>query len=141
MFLIINTTSEKAEVILTKGDKIFDYYTWSSFGNLSETLLINIDKILKKNKVKLPDIKGVGAVLGPGSYTGLRIGLTTANTLGVSLGIPLVGIKAVSRKQLAKEKLVEIFYKKLQKKEFSEILKPIYRYPLKITRPKVKRVI
>ncbi len=91
-YLIIDTSTFKANIGI--GDeKLIDAYIWDSKKNLSSTLLVEIDKLLKRNKVKLKDLSGIAAYLGPGSYTGLRIGITTANALAYSLNIPIVGVR------------------------------------------------
>lgn len=59
----------------------------------SQILLPLIDKILKKYQLKLHDLTGIRINLGPGSYTGLRVGAAVANTLGVFLKIPVNGQK------------------------------------------------
>jgi tRNA threonylcarbamoyladenosine biosynthesis protein TsaB len=46
----------------------------------------------KENKGNLKKIEGIIAVKGPGSFTALRIGLTTANVMAFGLSIPVVGV-------------------------------------------------
>ena len=58
----------------------------------SEVLLSYIEKLLKKLKLKLENIDGFSASIGPGSFTGLRIGLATIKGLGFASGKPVVGI-------------------------------------------------
>lgn len=59
----------------------------------SQILLPLIDKILKKYDLGVWDLTGVEVNSGPGSYTGLRVGVAVANTLGVFLKIPINGQK------------------------------------------------
>jgi tRNA threonylcarbamoyladenosine biosynthesis protein TsaB len=70
----------------------------------SQKLLPTIDKLLKKNKKDVEDIKEIEVSTGPGSFTGLRVGVSIANTLGWVLGIPVNG------KNLRKGEVVEIKY-------------------------------
>ncbi len=56
----------------------------------SETLLPEIDNALKKNKLEKRDLSAVLVSIGPGSFTGLRIGLATAKGICTGLKIPLV---------------------------------------------------
>lgn len=52
-------------------------------------------KILKKQKVNLSDLTGIEVNTGPGSFTGLRVGVAVANTLGWALGIPVNGKRRI----------------------------------------------
>ena len=56
---------------------------------------MQIEKALKKKKAKLEDIKEIKVQTGPGSFTGLRVGVTVANTLAWVLGIKVNGKKQV----------------------------------------------
>ncbi len=58
----------------------------------SEKLLGSIKKILLDSGADLKSLKGIAAVLGPGSFTSLRIGISTANALAFGLGIPSAGV-------------------------------------------------
>lgn len=53
--------------------------------------LFYIDQFLKKNKVGLKDLKAIAVFRGPGSFTGLRVGISVANTLAWVLKIPVIG--------------------------------------------------
>jgi len=55
----------------------------------SQQLLILINQILKVNKKKIGDITEIEVNLGPGSYTGLKVGVAIANALGFALDIPV----------------------------------------------------
>lgn len=63
-------------------------------GTKSQVLLPLIDKLLKNNNVALQDLSAIRVNPGPGSFTGLRIGLSVANTLGWVFGIPVNGQNA-----------------------------------------------
>ncbi len=55
----------------------------------SQVLLPLISKILKKNGKKLQDLKSIEVNIGPGSFTGTRVGVAVANALGFALNIPV----------------------------------------------------
>jgi len=59
----------------------------------SQVLLPMIVKILKKNKADFSDLTAVEVNVGPGSFTGTRVGVAVANALGFALGIPVNGQK------------------------------------------------
>jgi len=59
----------------------------------SEAAIPLIDKLLKKNNLTLEDVNEVEVFEGPGSFTGLRVGISIANALGFLLKIPVNGRK------------------------------------------------
>ena len=90
MFLIISTTKryDFKLGISNNGDlHLFDFET----KNQSSDLLPAINGFLTNNKIKLTDLEGILVNIGPGSYTGIRVGVTIANTLAWSLNIPVLG--------------------------------------------------
>lgn len=70
----------------------FDKKIWYSNCRQSEQLLPAINKLLEKNRFFLKMIKGLVVISGPGSYTGLRVGISCGNALSFALKIPVVGI-------------------------------------------------
>lgn len=89
MILKIDTKDQKIiRVSLFKEDeKLEEMSDENQFG--SQVLLGLIQKILKNNKLEFSDLKGIEVKTGPGSYTGLKVGVSVANALGFSLGIPV----------------------------------------------------
>lgn len=59
----------------------------------SQVLLPLIMRLLKTVNCNLSTLKGIEVEIGPGSFTGLRVGVSVANALGFSLGIPVNGKK------------------------------------------------
>lgn len=57
----------------------------------AQVILPMIEKLLKKNTIEIGDIDSIEVNAGPGSFTGLRIGISIANTLGMILKIPVNG--------------------------------------------------
>lgn len=58
----------------------------------SERLLPALDRLLHDARLRLEEVDGIACAIGPGSFTGLRIGLSTAKGLALATGKPLVGI-------------------------------------------------
>ena len=107
MILYINTKDQKVIRIelRDKGKVISEMSEENEYG--SQALLPLIDKILKRHSLKLKDLSEIQINAGPGSFTGLRIGLAIANALSFVLKIPING------------------------KKVGEIILPIYPAPLK----------
>ena len=91
MKLYINTKDQNlVEVVLKKDGKIMDKLEdHNKFG--SQALLPLIQKLLKKNKISLSQVKEIEVEKGPGSFTGLRVGVSVANALGFGLNIKING--------------------------------------------------
>jgi len=90
MILVIDTTDKECEVGFFDGVNI-DRIKWRWRKDTGTEVLQNIDKLLKKRQKKLKNIETIFVNRGPGSYTGTRVGITIANTLGWSLNIPVIG--------------------------------------------------
>ena len=91
IILTIRTDKPVAEVGLYDGEMQLAYETWEAHRQLSVTIHQKIDEVLKRSGKSLHDVQGIACFQGPGSFTGLRIGLTLANTLAYALNIPIAG--------------------------------------------------
>lgn len=92
MILTIRTDKPEAEVgLFTAEGTEIRYYKWQADRQLAKTLHSVINDELHAANASWDDIEGVIVFEGPGSFTGLRIGITVANALAYSLGIPIVG--------------------------------------------------
>ena len=90
MILLIDTSTPICQVWLVDGDRRYDYQ-WEANRSLARDLLAYLRDRLAEHNLTYADLKGIGVFLGPGSFTGLRIGMTVMNTLADSLNIPIVG--------------------------------------------------
>jgi tRNA threonylcarbamoyl adenosine modification protein YeaZ len=93
--LAIDTSTESAGLALVRNDKVLAEVTWRCGQNHSVELLPHLTRLLEEAKIEL---KSVGCILvarGPGSYNGLRVGLSTAKGLAFSLDIPIIGISSL----------------------------------------------
>lgn len=94
-------TSNREEIIVGFDDERF---VTNSRMEKSQMLLTCVDKLLKKNGKNIEDITEIEVNTGPGSFTGLRVGVSVANTLGWVLGV------AVNGKDIRAGESVEIKY-------------------------------
>ncbi len=98
MTLYINTTlKEYMEIGLKKNGEILVVKKMPVDRTQAEKLLPAVENILKKQKLKLKDLKKIEVENRGGSFTSLRIGVVTANALGYSLGIPVIGTDGTNK--------------------------------------------
>lgn len=93
LIITIRTEKPDAEIGLLDDQNQLAYETWTAHRQLAETLHAKIEQLLKSQSKSLHDIEGIVAFAGPGSFTGLRIGLTVANTLAYALKVPIAAGK------------------------------------------------
>jgi tRNA threonylcarbamoyladenosine biosynthesis protein TsaB len=101
MILFINT-SDKDRITLGLDGKMF---TAEARQDKSQKLLPFLHDLLKKEKINIKDISEIKVNTGPGSFTGLRVGLSVANTIAWVLNIP------INTKDIRKEGPIEPIYK------------------------------
>ena len=93
MILCIETATTNCSVALGKGGKLIalkeDY---SNNYSHAERLHIFIEEILRENKMNKEDLRAIAVSKGPGSYTGLRIGVSAAKGLCFALDVPLISV-------------------------------------------------
>jgi len=90
MILAIRTDQPTAELYLFDKKNKLDSYSWLAHRNLASEILEKIEYLLAKNNANIQSLTGIIIFTGEGSFTGLRIGTTVANTLAYSLTIPIV---------------------------------------------------
>jgi tRNA threonylcarbamoyladenosine biosynthesis protein TsaB len=90
IILTLRTDNPQAEIGLYDDQKQLAYMNWQADRQLADTIHDKIQEILNKSSISLEGINGLVVFKGPGSFTGLRIGVTVANTLAYSFKIPIV---------------------------------------------------
>lgn len=120
MILVIDTTNKECEIMLYENASINSIadVKWYWKKDTGTETLENINKLLKKLRKKLEDLKMILVNHGPGSFTGVRVGVTMANTLGWSLNIPVIGYR--------EGELDKVFKNKITKSRFSKPVLPYY---------------
>lgn len=90
--LSIDTASSLASVALSRRGQVIAESTWECRRNHTVELLPAIERLLADASVAKDDLTAVFVSVGPGMYTGLRVGVATAQGLARASGLPLVGI-------------------------------------------------
>lgn len=93
--LLIETSTDNCSVGLASGNELVAVVEQTGKRQHSEFLNVFIQEALKKAGWVIQEIEGVAVGKGPGSYTGLRIGVSTAKALCYALEIPLVGLSSL----------------------------------------------
>jgi len=93
LILTIRTDKPESEIGLYDGLEEIAYETWLAHYELSETIHKKVSELLEQAGKTWHELNGVIVYKGPGSFTGLRIGIAFANTLAYSLDIPIIGSK------------------------------------------------
>ena len=90
ILLTVRTDKPEAEIGIFDDEKQIAYEVWEAHRQLAETIHQKIRTLLESNNLALTQVRGIVCFEGPGSFTGLRIGLTVANALSYGLQIPIV---------------------------------------------------
>ena len=91
MILAIKTDNPIAELYAIDDVAVIASETWEAHRLLADTIHSKIKQLLESVNATEAECKGVIVFKGPGSFTGLRIGITVANTMAFALGVAIVG--------------------------------------------------
>lgn len=97
MILLWDSSGMSVHICLVINESRFDY-EWQAERTLARDMLGYLQGILANHDCTLSDVSQIGVFRGPGSYTGLRIGLTVLNTIADAQQIPIVGGEGASWK-------------------------------------------
>ena len=99
--LNIDTSGEHATICLANGDAILAISANTQQKEHASWLLPAINGLMEKTGMALKDLDAVAVTSGPGSYTGLRVGLATAKGLCYGLGLPLITVNTLEAMTVA----------------------------------------
>ncbi|MFA7179161.1 MAG: tRNA (adenosine(37)-N6)-threonylcarbamoyltransferase complex dimerization subunit type 1 TsaB [Dehalococcoidales bacterium] len=95
IILGIDTSARYSSLAVIKNERLLAEHTWECKHNHSVEVLPALDKLLGKTGLHVNDISAVGVAIGPGSFNGLRVGLSIAKGIAFSLNIPIMGIPSL----------------------------------------------
>lgn len=127
MILLLDTSTKTCFLTLV-ADGQSHGYSWEADRDLAAGLLGFLEKTLEKHNMTFGDLSGIGVYRGPGSFTGLRIGITVANTLSDSLNTPVVGVEGDNWQEEAQ--------RRLESQQNDKIVLPLYGRDANITMPR-----
>lgn len=128
LILTLRTDKPESEIAFFEGNKQLSADTWQAHRQLAETIHKRMAKNLQSIGKDWQDIGGIAVFQGPGSYTGLRIGISVANALAYSLDIPIVAANGKDWQNAGIERLA--------KGQTDGQALPEYGAPAFVTRPK-----
>jgi tRNA threonylcarbamoyladenosine biosynthesis protein TsaB len=105
--LTIRTDKPEAEIGLYEDERQLAYETWLAHRQLAETLHRKIGTLLRAEGKQWSDLEGIVCFQGPGSFTGLRIGITVGNALAYSYGLPIVATQEPRWLETGVERLIK----------------------------------
>lgn len=129
MILCLKTDAPQAQLVLldASGKPLADE-AWQADRRLADELLGHLQDFLKQHGTSFTELTGLIVYKGPGSFTGLRIGITTMNTIAYALSIPIVGVTG--------EQWMKVGGERLQAGDSDKIVLPHYGAEARITPPK-----
>jgi len=92
MLLAIDTATRWASLALLNNTGLIAETNWRCLGNHTVEVLPTIAQMMKRAQAQPADIKAIAVAKGPGSFTGLRIGMSIAKGLCLALNVPIIAI-------------------------------------------------
>lgn len=95
LILSIETSTDNCSVALHSKGELISIKEWGEKGGHASKLPGLVDEVLMDSKIQAQQLQAIAVSEGPGSYTGLRIGVSTAKGLAYGLGVPLIGVNTL----------------------------------------------
>lgn len=126
--ITIRSDNPLAEIGLFSDQIRVEYVTWEAHRQLAETLHTKLKELLDSQNLSWSDVDGIACYEGPGSFTGLRIGLSVANALASSLRVPVASSTG--------DGWIELSISKLLEGKGQQVVLPEYGQSAHITQPR-----
>lgn len=127
MIIAIDTTSPTCNIWLIETENR-THDVWEAGRQLGDELLGHLRELLNEHNKSWKSISGIAVLRGPGSFTGLRIGLTVMNTIADTYSIPIIGEQGDDWLERALSRLIS--------SENDELVMPLYGRDANITKPR-----
>jgi tRNA threonylcarbamoyladenosine biosynthesis protein TsaB len=95
MILAIDTATQYASLALYQQDGIYAEETWFAGRNHTTEMAPRITRMIKLANLKVADLTALAVSLGPGSFTGVRIGLAIAKGMALPYKLPVIGVSTL----------------------------------------------
>jgi tRNA threonylcarbamoyladenosine biosynthesis protein TsaB len=136
LLLHLETSSEICSIALSNNGELIDIFEAKEKNIHSEKLTLFVSEIFKNNNLEIKSLSAVSVSSGPGSYTGLRIGVAVAKGICFGLEIPLIAVNTLDSLAYAAKKQKEFgFYIPLIDAKNKETYKAVYDKNLNILEP------
>ncbi len=90
--LALSTSTHRGSAAVLEGDRVLGVSGYADLGGHAERIFLAVTEALDAASVKRSDVGLVVCDIGPGSFTGVRVGVASAKGLALGLGVPLVGV-------------------------------------------------
>lgn len=127
MIVLLDTSTPTCKLTLVDGDMRYQD-EWEAGRGLADGLIAYLREQLVANDSSWDSISSIGVFVGPGSFTGLRIGLTVMNTIANDKNIPIVGAEGDNWTEDALERLND--------GQNDRLVMPVYGREANITTPR-----
>lgn len=107
LILSIETATLSGSVAIARGEQVLGVISGDPQISHSNTLLRDVDKLLTQTQITLPEIDLFAVATGPGSFTGLRIGIATIKALAATLEKPIAAIPTLAAVALSGDESAE----------------------------------
>lgn len=132
--LNIHTATETALVVLTENNKVLGVFINDETNQHAAFLHYAIQELLQKNHINIKQLNAIGVSAGPGSYTGIRVGLATAKGLCYALSIPLITYNSLELMAFSAIEFINdesVLYCPMIDARRMEVFAAVYNYTLK----------
>lgn len=127
MIIALDTSTMTCRTTLVRDDERINE-AWEAGRGLGDGLIGYLRELLVRNGSGWSDVSGIVVMRGPGSFTGLRIGMTVMNTVADTMGIPIVGQEG--------DDWLETGLARLRAGENDRLVMPHYGREANITKPR-----